>query len=109
MLSKILSSAIYGIDAYIVEVEVDLASGLFAFSTVGLPDTAVKESRDRVMSAIKNTGFDFPQKRVTVNLAPADVKKEGSSFDLPIAIGILAATGVADAEKLGNYIILGEL
>ena len=109
MLSKILSSAIYGIDAYIVEVEVDLASGLFAFSTVGLPDTAVKESRDRVMSAIKNTGFDFPQKRVTVNLAPADIKKEGSSFDLPIAVGILNAGGFIKSDKIKEFIILGEL
>ncbi len=109
MLSKILSSAIYGIDAYIVEVEVDLASGLFAFSTVGLPDTAVKESRDRVMSAIKNTGFDFPQKRVTVNLAPADIKKEGSSFDLPIAVGILSAGGFIKPDKIKEFIILGEL
>src|SRR3989304_3783825 len=106
MLSKILSSAIYGIDAYIVEVEVDLASGLFAFSTVGLPDTAVKESRDRVMSAIKNTGFDFPQKRVTVNLAPADVKKEGSSFDLPIAVGILSAGGFIKPDKIKEFIII---
>jgi len=109
MLSKILSSAIYGIDAYIVEVEVDLASGLFAFSTVGLPDAAVKESRDRVMSAIKNTGFDFPQKRVTVNLAPADIKKEGSSFDLPIAVGILNAGGFIKSDKIKEFIILGEL
>ena len=109
MLSKILSSAIYGIDAYIVEVEVDLASGLFACSTVGLPDAAVKESRDRVMSAIKNTGFDFPQKRVTVNLAPADIKKEGSSFDLPIAVGILNAGGFIKSDKIKEFIILGEL
>jgi magnesium chelatase family protein len=109
MLSKILSSAIYGIDAYIVDVEVDLSSGLFAFSTVGLPDAAVKESRDRVMSAIKNTGFDFPQKRVTVNLAPADIKKEGSSFDLPIAVGILNACGFINPDKIKEFIILGEL
>lgn len=109
MLSKILSSSIYGIDAYIVEVEVDLSPGLPAFSTVGLPDTAVKESRDRVMSAIKNIGFDFPQKRVTVNLAPADIKKEGSSFDLPIAVGILNASGFIKSDKMKEFIILGEL
>ncbi|MEK6544984.1 MAG: magnesium chelatase domain-containing protein, partial [Nitrospinota bacterium] len=117
MLSKILSSSIYGIDAYMVEVEVDLSTGLFGFFTVGLPDTAVKESRDRVMAAIKNTGFDFPQKRITVNLAPADIKKEGSSFDLPIAIGILNASGFISSEKtsgkqeryIKDYIILGEL
>ncbi len=109
MLSKVLSSAIYGIEAYIVDVEVDLSPGLFAFSTVGLPDTAVKESRDRVMAAIKNTGFDFPQKRVTVNLAPADVKKEGSSFDLPIAVGILNAGGFIKPDRIKEFIILGEL
>jgi magnesium chelatase family protein len=109
VLSKILSSAIYGIDAYIVDVEVDLSPGLFAFSTVGLPDAAVKESRDRVIAAIKNAGFDFPFKRVTVNLAPADIKKEGSSFDLPIAVGILSASGFIKPDRIGEFIILGEL
>ncbi len=109
MISKILSSAVFGVDAYLVEVEVDIAFGFPQFSTVGLPEGAVKESKERVKAAVKNCGYDFPQKRITVNLAPADIKKEGSAFDLPIAIGILAATGVADTEKLGNYIILGEL
>ncbi len=109
MISKILSSAVFGVDAYLVEVEVDIAFGFPQFSTVGLPEGAVKESKERVKAAVKNCGYDFPQKRITVNLAPADIKKEGSAFDLPIAIGILAATGVADTDKLGNYIILGEL
>src|SRR3990172_1621867 len=109
MISKILSSAVFGVDAYLVEVEVDITFGFPQFSTVGLPEGAVKESKERVKAAVKNCGYDFPQKRITVNLAPADIKKEGSAFDLPIAIGILAATGVVDAEKLGNYIILGEL
>ncbi|MGH7909461.1 MAG: YifB family Mg chelatase-like AAA ATPase [Thermodesulfobacteriota bacterium] len=109
MISKILSSAVFGVDAYLVEVEVDIAFGFPQFSTVGLPEGAVKESKERVKAAVKNCGYDFPQKRITVNLAPADIKKEGSAFDLPIAIGILAATGVADTGKLGNYIILGEL
>src|SRR3989304_5452210 len=109
MISKILSSAVFGVDAYLVEVEVDIAFGFPQFSTVGLPEGAVKESKERVKAAVKNCGYDFPQKRITVNLAPADIKKEGSAFDLPIAIGILSATGVADTEKLGNYIILGEL
>ena len=109
MLSKILSSAIYGIEAYIVDVEVDIARGMFAYSTVGLPDTAVKESRDRVMAAIKNTGFDFPFGRITINLAPADVKKEGSSFDLPIAVGILNASGFIKSDRIKDFIILGEL
>ena len=109
MLSKILSAAVLGIDAYIVEVESHLESQLPAFSTVGLPDSAVKESKERVNAAIKNSGFPFPQKRITINLAPADIKKEGSAFDLPIAIGILAASGIVDQELLKDYIILGEL
>ncbi|MBI5286015.1 MAG: YifB family Mg chelatase-like AAA ATPase, partial [Deltaproteobacteria bacterium] len=109
MLAKILSSAILGIDAYIVEVEVDIAHGLPTFSTVGLPDNAVKESRDRVRAAIKNSGYEFPTKRITVNLAPADVKKEGTSFDLSIALGILAAEGMVKDEFLERYLVLGEL
>ena len=91
MLSKIFSSAVLGIDAYLIEVEVDISKGLPYFATVGLPDAAVKESKDRVKSAIKNMGYNFPATRITVNLAPADIKKEGSSLDLPIAIGILSA------------------
>ena len=99
MLSKVISSAVLGIDAYPVEVEVDIASrGLPFFSTVGLPDAAVKESKERVRAALKNTGFDFPLKQVVVNLAPADIKKEGSAFDLPIAIGMLIAEGVLTQE-----------
>lgn len=109
MLSKVLSSAVLGIDAYLVEVEVDIASGLPVFSTVGLPDGAVKESKDRVKSAIKNCGYEFPARKITVNLAPADIKKEGTGFDLPIAIGIIAATAGIKREKLSDYIILGEL
>jgi predicted ATPase with chaperone activity len=92
MLAKVMSSAILGIDAYPVEVEADIASrGLPFFSTVGLPDAAVKESKERMRAALKNTGFDFPLKQVIVNLAPADIKKEGSAFDLPIAIGMMEA------------------
>ena len=94
MLARVLSSAVFGIDAYVVEVEVDIAQGLPAFATVGLPEGAVKESKDRVKAAIKNCGYDFPSRRITVNLAPADIKKEGAAFDLPMAIGILAATEV---------------
>src|SRR3990172_1116357 len=90
MISKILSSAVFGVDAYLVEVEVDIAFGFPQFSTVGLPEGAVKESKERVKAAVKNCGYDFPQKRITVNLAPADIKKEGSAFDLPIAIAICA-------------------
>ncbi len=110
MLSKILSATLIGIDAHTVEVEVDITSkGLPHFSTVGLPDTAVKESKDRVRAALKNTGFNFPLKQITVNLAPADIKKEGSAFDLPIAIGITVAEGVIYSDTVTGYLISGEL
>ena len=109
MFAKVLSSAVFGIDAYTVEVEVDIATGLPAFSTVGLPEGAVKESKDRVKAAIKNCGYEFPSRRITVNLAPADIRKEGAAFDLPIAIGILAAMDVMRKDKLEGFFILGEL
>ncbi len=109
MLSKVLTSAIIGIDAYLVDVEVDIALGLPVFSIVGLPDMAVKESKDRVRSAIKNTGLNFPTKRITINLAPADIKKEGSSFDLPMAIGILTAEGIVEEKSASRYMMAGEL
>jgi len=109
MLAKVLSGAILGIDAYIVEVEVDIAQGLPVFATVGLPDGAVKEAKERVKSAIKNSGYDFPPKRITVNLAPADVKKEGAGFDLPMAVGILTALDVVSSQFLEDYLLLGEL
>ena len=109
MLSRVLSSAVFGIDAYTVEVEVDIAQGLPAFATVGLPEGAVKESKDRVKAAVKNCGYEFPPRRITVNLAPADIKKEGAAFDLPMAIGILAATEIVQKNKLDRYFILGEL
>ncbi len=109
MLSIIHSAALLGIDAYAVNVEVDLSSGLPAFDIVGLPDSAVKESRERVRTAIKNTGLSFPTKRITVNLAPADTKKEGASFDLPIAAGILTAMGTLPVDALDGYLLAGEL
>lgn len=109
MLAKVLSSAVIGIDAYAVEVEVDIAAGLPVFSMVGLPEAAVKESKDRVKSAIKNSGYTFPDDRITVNLAPADIKKEGTGFDLPIALGLLAATRLIDQAALNGYLVLGEL
>lgn len=109
MLSKIISCATFGIEGYIVDVEVDLSTGLPGFTTVGLPDNAVKESKDRVFAAVKNTGFRFPSRKITVNLAPADIKKEGSSFDLPIAIGILSASQSVRSAQLNRYAILGEL
>jgi len=110
MLSKILSATLIGIDAHIVEVEVDVTSkGLPHFSTVGLPDTAVKESKERVRAALKNTGFNFPLKQITVNLAPADLKKEGSAFDLPIAIGIVVSECLIEPDAVNSYLISGEL
>ncbi|NOQ41307.1 MAG: YifB family Mg chelatase-like AAA ATPase, partial [Desulfuromusa sp.] len=109
MLAKVISGALIGIDAYPAEVEVDIAQGLPQFSTVGLPEGAVKESKDRVKSAIKNSGYDFPARRITINLAPADIRKDGTAFDLPIAIGLLCATGVVNADSLKNFILLGEL
>jgi magnesium chelatase family protein len=109
MLFKTFSAATYGIDAYLVEVEVDVSAGGGNFMTVGLPDAAVRESRERIKSAIKNCGLDFPFQNITVNLAPADVKKEGSGFDLPIALGILGTTGVLLRNELKNYAFLGEL
>ena len=109
MLARVSSSAVLGVDAYLVDVEVDIAGGLPAFNIVGLPDAAVQESRERVRSAIRNSGFDFPQRRITINLAPADVRKEGPSFDLPIAVGILAATGQLEMERLEGSLFVGEL
>ncbi len=109
MLSRVLASAVYGVDGYLVTVETDVAPGLPVFNIVGLPDTAVKESQHRVQAAIKNSGLAFPNRRITVNLAPADIKKEGPAFDLPIAIGIVAAAGLISSEMLAGYVILGEL
>jgi magnesium chelatase family protein len=109
MLAKVTSAGLLGIDAYKVEVEVDTARGLPAFTTVGLPEGAVKESKDRVLAAVKNSGFPLPAARITVNLAPADVKKEGAAYDLPIALGILACRGVIPPEELSKYLIVGEL
>ncbi|MBN2103919.1 YifB family Mg chelatase-like AAA ATPase [bacterium] len=109
MFSKVLSAAVLGIEGYIVEVESHLEGGLPYFATVGLPDGAVKESKERVLAAIKNSGFYLASKRITVNLAPADVRKEGSAFDLPMAIGILSASGYIQQEKLADTVILGEL
>ena len=109
MLAQVCSSAILGIDAYVVRVEVDISSSVPMFTIVGLPDAAVQESRERVRSAIKNTGLEFPLRRITINLAPADVKKQGPSFDLPIALGILAATGQVNPDALEGGLFVGEL
>ncbi len=109
MLARIRSAAVLGIDAYPVDVEVDITNGLPSFSTVGLPQGAVKEGRERVNAAVVNAGFSFPLKRITVNLAPADIRKDGSAFDLPIAVGILVASGQLPAEAVRDLFILGEV
>ncbi len=108
MLVKAFGGAIYGIDALIVEIEVDVG-GTFGYSIVGLPDNAVKESRERVLTAIKNNKYNYPKGKIVINLAPADLKKEGSAYDLPIAIGILGASGQIPAEPIAQYLIMGEL
>ncbi len=109
MPSKVFSAALSGIEAFLVEVEVDVLPGLPSFSTVGLPDTAVKESKERVRSALRSYGFDIPARKITINLAPANRKKEGSSFDLPIAIGLLSSLHLFPNETLKNFIVAGEL
>src|SRR6476620_12249553 len=109
MLARVCSAAVQGIEAFPVEVEVNAGWGETIIVIVGLPDAAVKESRDRVSTALGNSGFKFPMGRTTINLAPADVKKEGPSFDLPIAVGILAASEQIETDQLDNFIIVGEL
>ena len=109
MLSKICSAALNGIEAFPVEVEVNAGWGETIIVIVGLPDAAVKESRDRVTTALTNSGYKFPMGRTTINLAPADVKKEGPSFDLPIALGMLAASEQIETDQLDNFIAVGEL
>lgn len=109
MLAIVKSVALNGLEGQIIQVEVDVSRGLPCFEIVGLPDTAVREAKDRVRTAIRNSGFEFPVKRITVNLAPADIKKEGPVYDLPIAVGILAATGQLDQELCSKFVFLGEL
>ncbi len=109
MLARIRSAAVLGIDAFPVEVEVDITSGLPSFSTVGLPHGAVKEGRERVSAALANAGFQFPLRRITVNLAPADIRKDGSALDLPIALGLLFASGQIPEANLNRTMVLGEV
>src|SRR5437667_12343957 len=109
MLASLRTAALFGVEACPVHVEVDVSFGLPGFTMVGLPDASVRESRDRVRSAIRNSGFEFPAHRITVNLAPADVRKVGASFDLPIALGILAAQGVVERRHITDLVLLGEL
>ena len=112
MLASVLTATIKGIEGFAVSVEADIASGMPTFAVVGLPDTEVRESKERVVAAVRNSGFDFPLKRVTINLSPAELRKSGTQFDLPIALGILAASGQLSpqaAAKLPGLLVLGEL
>ena len=110
MLFRVQSAAVFGITAYPISVEVDLSSGQkLNLMTVGLPDTAVKESSERVKAALRNCGYPLPPQHITINLAPADVKKEGSAFDLPMAVGILGASGCVRTQNLSEFLFLGEL
>ena len=108
MIVKVLTGAVSGLEGKNVIVEADFSNGLPAFEVVGLPDTTVKESKERVRAALKNSGFEFPAKRAVINLAPADLKKEGTQFDLPIAISIMAGTGQLNAD-ISEYMFIGEL
>ncbi|MDK1032423.1 MAG: magnesium chelatase domain-containing protein, partial [Planctomycetia bacterium] len=109
MLGKVLSVSIQGIEGYLCQVEVDVRSGLPAVVTVGLPDAAVKESKDRVATALRNSGYHWPTEHITINLAPAYVKKEGPSFDLLVALGILSSTGQMPSDRLRSFAAVGEL
>lgn len=109
MLSQTISSALLGVDAFLVQVETDLAGGMPSFTMVGLPDTSVRESRERVAAAIKNSGFSFPARRITINLAPAGIRKEGALYDLPIALGLLASSEQIDMLHSDETLVIGEL
>jgi magnesium chelatase family protein len=109
MFAQTFGSTVVGLHGQLIAVEVDISNGIPALDIVGLPDTAVKESRERVRAAIKNSGFEFPARRITVNLAPADLKKDGSGLDLPIAVGILAASGQINASSFHDYVFVSEL
>src|SRR5438874_6925001 len=109
VLATLRTAAVFGVEACPVHVEVDVSFGFPSFTMVGLPDLSVRESRDRVRTAIRNSGFEFPAHRITVNLAPADVRKAGASFDLPIALGILAAQGIVERRHISDLVLLGEL
>ena len=109
MVCKVTTSTVIGLNSYKIEVEIDIVNSLPSISIVGLPDTAISEAKERVRSAIKNSSFSFPQKKVVINLAPADIRKEGTNFDLPIAIGILIEENIIEEEKISDYAFLGEL
>ena len=109
MLSLVKSMSLTGLDGYLVSVQVDISSGMPGFEIVGLPDTSIKEAKERVKTAIRNSGYELQSRKILVNLAPADTKKEGSFFDLPISKGILASLGEINKEKIENVVFVGEL
>src|SRR5688500_7698912 len=109
MLACVGTATVYGIEAVTIQVEVDVSFGLPSFTMVGLPDAGIRESRDRIRSAIRNAGFEFPPHRITVNLSPADERKEGASFDLPIALGVLAAGGRLERRDIDDLLLIGAL
>lgn len=109
LIAKVRGATVLGVEGFLVDIEVDISRGLPGFEIVGLPDAAVRESRQRVRAAMKNSGFAFPLQRITVNLAPADVRKSGPAFDLAIALGILAAAGTLESDLLKEVLVLGEL
>jgi len=109
MLAKLRSMAVLGIDAFEVDIEADITEMIPSFTIVGLPDGAVRESRERVMSAIKNCGYELPPRKITINMAPADIRKEGSAYDLPIALGLLKACDLVQFGATDDYVIVGEL
>ena len=109
MFASVLSAAILGIEVRPVQVEADVSNGLPSFTMVGFPSAQVKEAQDRVRTALKNNGFQFPPKKITVNLAPADMKKEGAGFDLPVAAAVLAAAGILKPELLSRVLVVGEI
>jgi magnesium chelatase family protein len=109
MLVKTFGSAVYGVDAATITVEVSVENGKPDYFTVGLPDSAVKESLFRIGTAVKESGYEMPRRKMVINLSPADIRKEGTAYDLPMAIGSLAASGQIENEQLANYIIMGEL
>ena len=109
MIAKTFSATVLGIDAYLIEVEVDVSVGMSVFNIVGLPDNTIKESRDRILSAVNNSGYSFPVRRVVVNLAPATLRKIGSGFDLPIALALLGTMGLFPPQKLSRAMVVGEL
>lgn len=109
MLSIVKSMSLIGLEGYLVDIQIDVSAGIPGWEVVGLPDTSVKESKERVRTAIKNSGYDMQSRKIVVNLAPADVKKEGSFFDLPIAIGILICRGDINQESVENTVFIGEL